>query len=144
MTDLRGIFLQQFPQCKDMEVTQRNDRGISVAREVSINGEEVKMVMVFTSNMWGRKKQFKFLQENDFYVDGLYNGTSEQQVKELNKGTGNFTKFICDVIADGSLYVRSPTLYWEKTFDIVNRWRNVIEVKKRLSHKKPWYIWLKI
>ena len=131
-TDLRYTFLQQFPQCKDMEVTQINDRIIFVAREVSINGEKVKMVMEFKSNMWGGMKQYKFLQENDFYVNALLNGTYEQQVKKLNIGTGNFTKFICDVIADGSLYVRSPTLYWEKTFDIVNRWENMIEVKKKI------------
>ena len=137
MTSL-SIFLEQFPQCNCMEVTCRvesDDRTyIDVAREVSINGEKVKMVLEFRSNMWGGYKEYEFLQENDFYVFSVNNGTAKQQSNYLNKGTGNFTKLVCDVIASGSLYVRGPSLYWYKTFDIVKRWdtADMIEVKMRL------------
>lgn len=135
MTNL-SIFLKQFPQCKCMEVTCRvgtDDRTyIDVAREVSINGEKVKMVLEFRSNMWGGYKEYEFLQENDFYVFSV-----NINKPELNKGTGNFTKLVCDVIASGSLYVsfsvRGPSLYWDNTFDIVKRWdtAGMIQVKRR-------------
>ena len=132
---LRDIFLRKYPQCKNMKVEEVNDRAITVTREVS----GVTMKLTFYINRWGNTKEYKCLGRTDFFVAGVYNGTEEQQRSGINKGTGNFTRFVRDIIGNGSLYVRSATPYWEKTFAVVREWENdgIIEVKNQQPMRTP-------
>ena len=127
------IFLTKYPQCNTntMEVKQDGDRIITVARTVKVSGQHVKMNLCFRSNRWGERKEFAFLEPTDFYLDGLYNGTKKQRVEGINSGTGNFTKFIYDVVADGSLYVRGASPYWRQKFDVVSMHNSIIKVTKK-------------
>ena len=137
---LRDIFLQQYPQCKDnnMEVKEVGRQGmtsrtIAVTRTVSVSNEDVKMELNLRINRWGDEKEFEFLNLTDFIVVRLFNGTREQQMSGINNGTGNFTKFIHDVVADGSLYVYGATSYWRNKFLVVNEYGGIIKVKKKYA-----------
>lgn len=137
MSDLVDMFLTQYPHCRSMEVKKASYDTISVTRTVEVEGENVDMKLIFMSNMTRSGNSYTtlydFLKETDFFVSGLYNGTQDQQINGINRGTGNFTKFIREVVGNGSLYVREATDYWGKRFDIIKNWNNgmIIKVKNK-------------
>jgi hypothetical protein len=133
---VRNIFLKKYPQCKTMEVVEIElpSHGVIVKRTVRVNEEDVTMQIRLENNKLG---QFDVLETSDFVVTALYNGTQDQQRTGVNTGTGNFSAFIHDVLADGSLYVRRPTLYWYKTFAVVGQWGDIIKVQSKKQAKRP-------
>lgn len=125
--DLKSILINRGfnLDIKDLEISTIGDRNIELIKEIeNTNGDSIYMEIRLTINDWNGRKEYAWMDRDDFYISGISNRDIEGNLinrLDLNRVKGVFTNFIREFVGTNQFYVRGATPYWNKTFIIVDK-----------------------
>ena len=110
---------------KDLEISTIGDRNIQLIKEVeNTDGDAIYMEIRLTINDWNGRKEYEWMDKDDFYISGISNRDKEGSLinrLDLNRAKGVFTNFIREFVGSNEFYVRGATPYWDKTFTVLDK-----------------------
>ena len=123
----------------DLEILTIGDRNIQLTKIVkNRNSDPIYMEIRLTINDWNGKKEYAWMDIDDFYISGVSNRIENANSKSVK---GDFTNYIKEFVGNKVFYVRGATPYWDKRFTIhdkiqdISICQNTKSTAKGLKHK---------
>jgi hypothetical protein len=111
---------------EDLEIFQIDNRNIQLTKQYkNSHSDNLSMEIRVTWNNWSGKKQYDWMDIDDFYISGITNRIEDENGNEIRTNErrvkGAFTSFIKELVGNNQFYVRGATPYWSKRFNIIKK-----------------------
>ena len=107
----------------DLEILTIGDRNIQLTKIVkNRNSDPIYMEIRLTTNNWNGKKEYAWMDIDDFYISGVSNRIENANSKSVK---GDFTNYIKEFVGNKVFYVRGATPYWDKRFTIHDKIQDI-------------------